>query len=84
MKTEHMQALVLHYAKQPSTWQGFSLLAGSVAAWLGVPEEQVVAAVVGVFSLILILKDDKPAKAEVEEVIGKILSDKVDKEGDGK
>lgn len=69
--------LLMHYLKQPSTWQGLTLLAGSLAAWLGVSPEAVMAGGALALAVILIVKDERPTRTVVEEAIGKVLEDKV-------
>lgn len=71
--------LLIQYLKQPSTWQGLTLLAGSIATWLGVPVETVTAAGVLVLAVILIVRDERPASTIVEDALGKVLEDRVGK-----
>lgn len=76
---DSLMTVLIHYLKQPSTWQGITLLAGSIAAWLGVPVEAVTSAGVLLLAVILIVKDERPTKDVVQDAIGKVLEDKVDK-----
>jgi len=78
MNSELLTVLI-QYLKQPSTWQGITLLAGSLATWLGVPVEMVTSAGVLLLAVILIVKDERPTKDVVKDALGKVLEDKVDK-----
>jgi hypothetical protein len=62
-------ALAARYLRQPSTLQGLTLLAGSVATYFGVPVEQVMAGVALFVALVLVLKDDRPAKEIIKEAL---------------
>jgi uncharacterized membrane protein len=74
-----LMTVLIQYLKQPSTWQGITLLAGSLATWLGVPVEMVTSAGVLLLAVILIVKDERPTKDVVQDALGKVLEDKVDK-----
>lgn len=54
--------LLLRYLRQPSTWQGLTVAAGSLSTYFGVPVEQAAAIGAGILALILILRDDKADK----------------------
>ena len=71
--------LVLRYLQQPSTWQGLTLAAGTVSAYVGVPVDQVLA--VGGLALagILILRDERKPAEIIQDAVAKALEDKVDK-----
>jgi mannose/fructose/N-acetylgalactosamine-specific phosphotransferase system component IIC len=71
--------LLVRYLHQPSTWQGLALGFGSLSAYLGVPVEQAAAGVALVIALILIFRDERKSSEVIEDVVAKVLEDKVDK-----
>lgn len=58
MDAKKAASTLVRYSKQPSTWQGISILAGVVAAAFGLPVEQATLVAGAAVSVVLILQDE--------------------------